>query len=87
MSYRKFVGDATAEGRLWVGGVEWNVEIEFYADDSDLRIHRVYFVGWYDDDRLTKVDPIPCNWTDWSDHNQDQLESAIDLWLQEYGYE
>jgi hypothetical protein len=68
MSFRRYVGNATAEGRFWVGGVEWNVEIEFEADDSDLRIHNVYFVGWYDDDRLTKIDPIPCNWTDWSDH-------------------
>lgn len=87
MSFRKFVGWGTAEGRFWVGGVEWNAEIEFEADDSELRIHNVYFVGWYDDDRLTKIDPIPANWTDWSDHNQDQLESAIELWLQEFGYE
>jgi hypothetical protein len=87
MSFRKYVGNATAECRMWIGGVEWLIETEFDADESDLRIHNVYLVGWYNNDALTKIDPIPANWTDWSDHNYDRLEECIDLWLQEFGYE
>jgi len=87
MSYRKYVGNATAECRMWIGGVEWLIEAEFDADESDLRIHNVHLVGWYNNDALTKIDYIPVLWTDLDNNNYNRLEDCIELWLQEFGYE
>lgn len=87
MSYRKFIGSATAEGRMWVGGVEWKYEVDFNADESDLNIESVHFTGWYNGDLCTDIDPIPVDYNDWTQTQYDDLEGCIYLWMSEYGYD
>lgn len=83
----KFIGNATADGRIWLGGVEWQVEVEFDVDEADLNIQNVHFVGWYNGDLINNIDPIPVQFGEWDEHHYSQLESIVDLWLSEFGYD
>ena len=87
MSHSQFIGYGSAQGRIWIGGVDWEVEVEFHVTESDLNIREAYYLGHYVNDELKSIEPIMFDPGELDDRSYDQITQIISDWLEEAGYD